>query len=529
MNLQELKAHRKEYNNCGYTIYPGHIDSTTCQKLKDSCFEDLTNLIFRNYPKDERPDLRDKVNWPILTSSAYRKEKGFTNEDVWNGGNSRKPYWSKNNGMYNVYYNRDCHKAIHFNPDTYVIIASLYGHNKIRLTRGMERLCIKLGEIKIKNDEGETIKYPGSTDMPTHLDYHLFNDEINTDRDRVQAFVCIEVDEEIDPRNSGGLQVIPYFHLYWDIAKRYFRKDGKHPLSEEEYKVFTPQPWGKQFNKELPKFNEFLQKLHGTISATSKEDMLIGSLKNNEKTDVKYRIAIIFNESVKEGFVNKIKELVKDSVHEYLIFDINNGITDVYKQKSFKPCDCIYIYNEQTDKSLPWEIELSCGLIHNAINIHQVEPKVIKIYEIVDEVAEYMDLLHTLPEKYHRLEWTPLKIKKGDLVCWNQKLPHSSLRNKSSIPRIVSYVTFMPTPSKSRGYDYEWEGSEQQKKLIEAIKSGKDGFHQGSNRDNNIERKYLRDDNFEYWYKPREQPDSKLFKHDNLELYQKFCDYLQGL
>lgn len=414
MDLRELKAHQKEYNDRGYTIYSEHIDSTTCQKLEDSCFEDLTNLIFRNYPKDERPDLRDKVNWPILTSSAYRKEKRFTNEDVWNGGNSRKPYWSKNNGMYNVYYNRDCHEAIHFNPDTFLKVASLYGHNKIRLTRGMERLCIKLGEIKIKNEEGKTIKYTGSTDMPTHLDYHLFNDEINMDRERVQAFVCIEVDEEIDPRNSGGLQVIPYFHLYWDIAKRYFCKDGKHPLSEEEYKVFTPQPWGKQFNEELPKFNEFLQKLH----------------------------------SIEEN-------------------------------------------NEEMD--------------------------------------EYHDLLHTLPTEYHRLEWTPLKIKKGDLVCWNQRLPHSSLRNKSSIPRIVSYVTFMPTPSKSRGYDYEWEGSEQQKKLIEAIKAGKDGFHQGSNRDNNIERKYLRDDNFEYWYKPREQTDSKLFKHGNLELYQKFCDYLQGL
>lgn len=415
MSIEQLKGHQKEYDTRGYTIYPKHIDLTTCQKLKDSCFEDLTNLIFRNYSDEKRPDLREKDNWPILTSSFYRKENGFIDEDVWNGGNSRKPHWSKNNGMFNVYYNRDCHRYIHFNPDTFLKVASLYGHNKIRLTRGMERLCIKLGEIKIKDKEGKNIRYPGSTDMPTHLDYHLFNDEINMDRERVQAFVCIEVDDEIDPRNSGGLQVIPYFHLYWDIAKRYFREDGKHPLSVEEYKVFTPQPWGKQFNKELPKFNEFLKKLHGTISATSKEE------------------------------------------------------------------------------------------------------------------AEYKDLLHTLPAEYRELKWTPLAIKKGDLVCWDQRLPHSSLRNKSSIPRIVSYVTFMPSPSKSLGYDYEWEGSEQQKNLIEAIKSGKDGFHQGTNRDNKLEIKYLRDGDFEYWYKPREQPDSKLFKHDNLELYQKFCDYLQGL
>lgn len=52
-----------------------------------------------------------------------------------------------------------------------------------------------------------------------------------------------------------------------------------------------------------------------------------------------------------------------------------------------------------------------------------------------------------VPEKVKSIEWTPVVCKPGDVICWNQRLPHYNLRNKLEVPRIVCYYSVFPVSS----------------------------------------------------------------------------------
>lgn len=398
---EEYITASNEFKTKGYTIYHNVLPPEICSELSNEILEQSFNLLFRDIPENERPDYKDPTNYRLLVDSNYRRERNIPNTTIWLNGNTRKPIWSKNNGMINIYYIRKLHKYLHFNPQIFLLIANLYGHNQIGFTRGTDRVSFKVN---------------GSVDMPTHLDYNLFNDKINFDPVRVQSFFNCSVPStnEVSVRDSGTIQVIPYFHHYWEIAQRYFVSDGLHPLSNEEYAKIT-QPLGKQFNKELPAFNTFLHHLH------------------------------------------------------------------------------LYAENR-----LPSN-------------------------HITEEIISYNDLLNTLPLEYHELKWTPIELRAGDLMCWNHKLPHGSLRNRSNTPRIVSYLAFFPFPSKDRGYNYDWKDSDRQKELLEELPLGISS-QQGTNRDNELEREYLRPKDFNYVYIPTEKSEF----YSTIEEYRNYCLMLQG-
>lgn len=54
----------------------------------------------------------------------------------------------------------------------------------------------------------------------------------------------------------------------------------------------------------------------------------------------------------------------------------------------------------------------------------------------------------SVPKEIKPVEWTPVVCKPGDVICWNQYLPHRNLRNKLETPRIVCYYSVFPVESK---------------------------------------------------------------------------------
>lgn len=65
-----------------------------------------------------------------------------------------------------------------------------------------------------------------------------------------------------------------------------------------------------------------------------------------------------------------------------------------------------------------------------------------------------------------KMNWTPVPMKPGDMVFWHQYLPHFSVRNKSSTPRICAYYGLYPVKK-------EWYGSEYQKWTVSMLDSCK--------------------------------------------------------
>jgi ectoine hydroxylase-related dioxygenase (phytanoyl-CoA dioxygenase family) len=390
-SIEERLRAIEEYNLRGYTIYHDVLSPEICDQITNSILDESFRILFRDVPEDRKPDYHNPEHFELLVDKATRDRCGIPDTAIWENGNPRTPIWSKNNGMINIYFNRLLHQHIHFNPDVFLRIAALYGHNNIGYTKGMDRVGFKIR---------------GSVDMPTHLDYHLFNPHLNPDPVRVQSFFNCSVDSTIDPRDSGTIQLIPYFQLYWQIASRYFQRI---PLSTEEYRQSLPQPLGKQFTKELPAFNLFLRDLHNW----------------------------------------------------------RDGRPIEYAHK--------------------------------------------------DDLTYYADLIPTLPCEYHELKWTPIPLRTGDLICWDQRLPHSNLRNKSMIPRVVAYVSLFPFPN-------HYHGSSYQREVIERLQRG-DNDGQGSNRLNQYEKIILRGPDFEYIYTPR-MPSPH---YSTLEEFQAYCHRLQGL
>ena len=58
----------------------------------------------------------------------------------------------------------------------------------------------------------------------------------------------------------------------------------------------------------------------------------------------------------------------------------------------------------------------------------------------------------TVPEQIKPLEWVGMNVSPGDIVCWNQYLPHYTAKNKSATPRIVCYYNVFPV-------ERDWFGS----------------------------------------------------------------------
>lgn len=336
---------KDEYDEKGYTIYRKHISDDVADIVCQSVIRDACNIVFKDEPYP--PDPNDPDTLSLFTDFNFRKKRLNNPKCVWRDGNTRKPIISKSTGMINICFNHDVQEHVTFNPLTIQRISNLYGTSELVYKQGFDRVCIKA---------------KGSTDMQRHLDYHLNNPSLQFDSNRVQAFVCGKCPTDIPVHQSGTIEMIPYFHLYWKSAQKFFTS----PFGKIKIHQLVPQQLGKDFDQKLSMFNEFNRRLH-TIR----------------------------------------------------------------------------------DNQLP----------------------------ITPDWEPYKDIIETLPDKFHELQWTPIDLRTGDMICWDQKLPHRSLRNKSSTPRIVFYIRLYKT-------DDNWADSNLRRQLASDVSSG---IVRG-NQDNTLER-----------------------------------------
>ncbi|MCB9640927.1 MAG: hypothetical protein H6727_18675 [Myxococcales bacterium] len=100
---------------------------------------------------------------------------------------------------------------------------------------------------------------------------------------------------------------------------------------------------------------------------------------------------------------------------------------------------------------------------------------------------------HLIPvptEEIYPLQLTPIDCQAGDLVCFDQRLPHQNLKNTSKTARIVFYLRLFEVP-------YGWYGSREHQQLLEKQKQGQNAASQ--HHENALERRtFGRDGNFSH-------------------------------
>jgi hypothetical protein len=88
----------------------------------------------------------------------------------------------------------------------------------------------------------------------------------------------------------------------------------------------------------------------------------------------------------------------------------------------------------------------------------------------------------------NRIKWVSPVVAAGDLVCWDERLPHRNTRNDSDTERIVAYVSlFLPLTSSSTSSGLCDETAS--RVIVDQFQGRAKSGHAGSNRDNYMERR----------------------------------------
>ena len=306
--------------------------------------KEALDLVFnrRGFPVDSS----NSENLLLFTDPSLRVKKfGDSGKSAcWRNRNSRQPILSKSTGMIDIYFNTEHLELVTLNKKLYREAVKVYG----------------VGELVNLGPERFSIKARGSPDMPKHIDSNLFYDKVNYPI-RIQGLVCLEVGNDVQPRDSGTLSVYKNFHHYWDFAGQLFHpKTGLFPFPDRKSRFFV-----------LP--------------------------------------------TGKKGWDKHYEPIFREHAEMYTRF-------------------------------------LFCDISPDD-----------------SETAEFFERIRKtvkVPEKLLPLEWEHIVLKPGDVVFWNQHLPHRSLRNKSETPRIVSYYNLFPV---ERG----WYGSEEQLWTKKQFREGK--------------------------------------------------------
>lgn len=341
-NVDIVEAYERE----GFVVVPQVLSQDLAQELCESVLQDACRLIFAHEENPPKPGNPGTIE--LFFDHALRKKRLQNPRCVWQDGDTRKPLIAKRTGMLNVCFNPDVREHVLFNPAVVSPVARLYGTQRLGYIHGPDRICIK----------GK-----GAEDMPRHLDHHLFYDySYKRGYDgrfprRVQAFVCGRVPQDVPLRDSGTLEVIPYFHHYFALARVFFHpQDGLFPLPDNKSPFHILEG---NFEAGLEAFNAFI--------------------------------------------------------------------------RAYTP-----VYAALCDGLEPEEID-------------------------ADEDVILFALTYRIPvptEQIYQLAPTPVACQPGDLVCFDQRLPHRSLRNLSRQARIVFYVRLFEIPP-------GWYGSQEHRTLLE--------------------------------------------------------------
>jgi len=190
----------------GYVVFPNALSRKKCKKLTTKLMNETVNIVFTNRGYDVTQfNLQDRIQ--LLVDPKRRKDVfgEEANNSVWRNGNSRKPIHSKSCGMINIHYYPKLLKYVTLNSKLYRNMAEVYEYEDLVHTQGFERVGIKP---------------QGTPDMDKHFDINPFNKDVNYDdsiRHRIQSLITLSIDEECNARDSGTIEMIPYFHLYFEF------------------------------------------------------------------------------------------------------------------------------------------------------------------------------------------------------------------------------------------------------------------------------------------------------------------------
>jgi hypothetical protein len=57
---------------------------------------------------------------------------------------------------------------------------------------------------------------------------------------------------------------------------------------------------------------------------------------------------------------------------------------------------------------------------------------------------EELHIYDSLPKERVEIEWLMPRVKEGDILCFDQRLPHRNTKNKSSISRVSTFISLYP-------------------------------------------------------------------------------------
>ena len=235
-------------NNEGYLVTPGFLSREECKLLKESLTKTTLDLVFTR--QGFEVDTQNEASLKLLTDMKLRKSRlgDLSTTAVWRDGNTREPLVSKNCGMTQIHFDEELLENITFNERLYGEAVKIMGTKYLVHSYGPERFSIKA---------------PGSTDMPQHIDVNLFDDTLNYEY-RIQCLATIDIDTVIPLRDSGTLCLLTYFHHYWEFARELFHPfRGLFPMMKEttrsRFFVLPSNKKGKDdFNKNyLPNLKKY--------------------------------------------------------------------------------------------------------------------------------------------------------------------------------------------------------------------------------------------------------------------------------
>lgn len=237
-------------NDEGYLVVSNALTEQQIQETTTAVRNNIFKIVFKNNGCDV--DSNQVDNLELLTNKNKRdiilgKD---ANDNVWRNGNTRNPRIGKSDGMINIHFNQTVMKNIDFNTKLYDIASKVYGTKNLALTAGPDRVSLKA---------------KGSTDMPKHTDINMFHPEVNYKR-RIQSLICLSIDTNINPRDSGTTSLFVNFHHYWDLACVLFHPTtGLCPMPDNKSRFFKlPSKWTTVYEKSLQQhiinYTNFLHK-----------------------------------------------------------------------------------------------------------------------------------------------------------------------------------------------------------------------------------------------------------------------------
>jgi len=195
-----------QLNEAGYLVVPV-LDPEEAVSLSKTLIAKTVDLIFTKNGYKVNPenhhDLKCLVDKPLRSKLGPGADR-----IVWRNGSTQQPIINKTTGMIDLHFQPELLETITFNPKIVEASAKVMGipADKLVYAWGPERVSIKA---------------QGSPVMRKHLDCNLFNDRPNYPY-RVQSLVTLSIDTCIDPDKSGTLNVLTYFHHFWEFARELF-------------------------------------------------------------------------------------------------------------------------------------------------------------------------------------------------------------------------------------------------------------------------------------------------------------------